>query len=135
MKNSEKLFMKIAHLFGEKSTCDRANVGCVIVKDGRIISTGFNGSLSKQPHCDEVGHLMIEGHCLRTIHAEQNALMFCARKGISVEGADAYVTHYPCVHCLKLLIQAGIKNIYYSDGYRMNENPFNNLVNAKKVEL
>lgn len=135
MKHPEKLFMKIAHLFGENSTCDRAKVGCVIVKDGRIISTGFNGSLSKQPHCNEVGHLLVEGHCIRTIHAEQNALTFCAKKGTSVDGAEAYVTHYPCSHCLKLLIQSGIKKVYYSDAYRIDENPFFDLIPSKQVRI
>lgn len=135
MKDQEKLFMKIAYLFGEKSTCDRAKVGCVIVKDGRIISTGFNGSLSKHPHCDDVGHLLVEGHCIRTIHAEQNALMFCARKGISVEGAEAYITHNPCVHCLKLLIQAGIKKVYYSERYRIEENPFNSAIAMEQINI
>lgn len=135
MKDPEKLFMKIAYLFGEKSTCDRANVGCVIVKDGRIISTGFNGSLAKQPHCDDVGHLLEEGHCVRTIHAEQNALMFCAKKGIAVDGAEAYVTHFPCIHCLKLLIQAGIKKVYYSEAYRMKENHFKGLIAIEKIIL
>jgi dCMP deaminase len=135
MKDSEKLFLKIATLFAEKSTCDRAKVGCVLVKDGRIISTGFNGSISKQPHCDDAGHLMIEGHCVRTIHAEQNALMFCAKKGISTEGAEAYSTHNPCPHCLKLLIQAGIKKAYYCHAYRMDENPFNEFMQMEQVIL
>ena len=118
MKDQDKLFIKIAQLFAEKSSCDRAKVGCVIIKAGRIISSGYNGSIAKQKHCDDVGHLMIKGHCLRTIHAEQNALMHAAKHGIAVDGCAIYTTHFPCHACLKLLIQAGIAKIYY-----LNEKP------------
>lgn len=105
-----------------RSTCDRAFVGCVLVnKDHRIISTGYNGSVAGNPHCSEVGHTMRDGHCIATIHAEMNALLYCAREGISVKDSTAYITHFPCLNCTKALIQAGIKAIYYQKGYRIDD--------------
>lgn len=121
----DSYFMKLATEVARMSTCDRLRVGCVLVKDKRIIATGFNGSISGQPHCDEEGHIYnSEGRCVRTIHAEQNALLQCAKYGISCEGATAYVTHEPCEHCLKLLIQAGIKQIVYLHEYKNKWNQF-----------
>lgn len=100
------------------ATCDRLHVGCVLVKDNRIIATGFNGSISKHDHCDDVGHLYNgEGRCIRTIHAEQNAIIQCAKHGISTDGAVAYVTHQPCENCTKFLAQSGIKKVYYRHSY------------------
>lgn len=105
-----------------RSTCDRAFVGCVLVnKDHRIVSTGYNGSIAGNPQCDEIGHAMRDGHCIATIHAEMNALLYCAKEGISVKGCSAYVTHFPCLNCTKALIQAGIVAIYYKDSYRVDE--------------
>lgn len=105
-----------------RSTCDRAFVGCVLVNsDNRIVSTGYNGSVSGNPHCLDVGHTMRDGHCIATIHAEMNALLYCAKEGISVKGCKAYVTHFPCLNCTKALIQAGISAIYYKDAYRVDE--------------
>lgn len=126
--------MNIAKLFAEKSTCDRARVGCVMVRDGRIISTGFNGSIAGQPHCDDDGHLLIEGHCIRTVHAEVNAIVFAAKNGIETNKAVVYTTHYPCAQCTKLLIVAGIKKIYYDIPYRMDENPFKHLIKLEQVK-
>lgn len=115
-------FMELARMVAKRSTCDRAYVGCVLVnKDHRIISTGYNGSIANNPHCDEVGHTMRDGHCIATIHAEMNALLYCAREGISVAGSTCYVTHFPCLNCTKSLIQAGISEIYYEIGYRMDD--------------
>lgn len=110
-------FMKIAEEVSTRATCDRLSVGCVLIKDNRIIATGFNGSISGHEHCDEVGHLMNEGGCKRTIHAELNALLQCARYGAATSGATAYVTHYPCPDCMKALNQAGIKKVYYKHFY------------------
>lgn len=136
MKDEHKLFMSIAQLFAEQSTCDRAMVGAVLVRDGRIISTGFNGSLSKQPHCSDknVGHLMVEGHCIRSVHGEMNTIIFAAKNGIETKGAVIYTTHYPCLHCLKMLIGAGIKKVYYHTPYRIDENPFKDLIASEQVE-
>lgn len=118
----EEYFMHIADSISERGTCDRAYVGCVLVnKDNRIVSTGYNGSISGNPQCDEVGHVMRDGHCIATIHAEMNALLYCAKEGISVKNTTCYVTHFPCLNCTKSLIQAGITKIYYRNGYRIDE--------------
>ncbi len=118
----EEYFIELAQTVATRGTCDRAYVGCVIVnKDNRIVSTGYNGSIAGNPHCDEVGHVMRGGHCIATMHAEMNALLYCAKEGIAVKGCTAYVTHFPCLNCTKALIQAGISAIYYHQGYRMDE--------------
>lgn len=116
-------FMNLAKLAAERSTCDRANVGAVIVNsDNRIVATGYNGSVGrKTPHCDEIGHVIRDNHCIATIHAEINCLSYCAKEGISVKGCIIYVTHFPCLNCTKALIQAGITKIYYDIDYRMDE--------------
>lgn len=114
----DSYFMKIARDVAERSTCDRAMVGCVLVVDKRILTTGFNGSPSGQPHCDEVGHLMVDGHCVRTIHAETNAIIQAALHGVSTRGATCYVTHFPCINCSKALINAGIVRLVYGVDYR-----------------
>lgn len=118
----DSYFMKIAHAVSERSTCDRAFVGSVLVLEKRILTTGFNGSPSGQAHCDEAGHLMVEGHCVRTIHAETNAIIQAALHGISTKSSTCYVTHFPCINCSKALINAGIARIVYSVAYRMDEN-------------
>ncbi len=123
-------FMKIAFTVSERSTCDRAFVGCVLVRDKRILTTGYNGSPTGQAHCDEAGHLMVEGHCVRTIHAEMNAIIQAALHGVSTRGATCYVTHFPCIHCAKALINAGIVRLVYSIAYRVDENAWNFLQTA-----
>lgn len=115
-------FMKIAYSVSERSTCDRAFVGCVLVRDKRILTTGFNGSPSGLPHCDEVGHLLVDGHCIRTIHAETNAIIQAALHGVSIKNSTCYVTHFPCINCTKELINAGINRLVYSISYRIDEN-------------
>ncbi len=115
-------FIKIAYAVSERSTCDRAHVGCVLVRDKRILTTGFNGSPVGQPHCDDVGHLMVDGHCVRTIHAEMNAIIQAALHGVSTKGATCYVTHFPCINCAKALVNAGIVRLVYHIGYRIDEN-------------
>jgi len=113
-------FLKIAYAVSERSTCDRAFVGCVLVLDKRILTTGFNGSPSGQPHCDEEGHLMVEGHCVRTIHAETNAIIQAALHGISTRGSTCYVTHFPCINCAKALVNAGVTRLVYAVAYRQD---------------
>ena len=121
-KSWNEYFMEITELVASRSTCDRAFVGCVLVnKDHRIVSTGYNGSVAGNPHCSEVGHTMRDGHCIATIHAEMNALLYCAKEGIPVKGCTAYVTHFPCLNCSKALIQAGIEKIYYKNAYRVDD--------------
>lgn len=86
-KSWNEYFMDLALNVATRSTCDRAFVGCVLVNsDNRIVSTGYNGAISGNPHCDEVGHTLRDGHCIATIHAEMNALLYCAKEGIAVKG-------------------------------------------------
>jgi dCMP deaminase len=117
----DSYFMKIASAVSERSTCDRALVGCVLVLDKRILTTGFNGSPAGGEHCDEVGHLMVDGHCVRTIHAETNAIIQAALHGVSTRNSTCYVTHLPCINCTKALINAGITRIVYAIDYRQDE--------------
>src|SRR5688572_4658067 len=113
----DEYFLEIAFSVAERSTCDRAHVGAVLVRDKRILSTGYNGSPAGLPHCDDVGHLIVDGHCVRTLHAEQNAIIQSALHGVSSEGATAYVTHQPCLTCAKMLINAGIRRVVYTGNY------------------
>ena len=93
----------------------------MVNEENRIVSTGYNGSIKGNPHCDEVGHTMRDGHCIATIHAEMNAILYCAKEGIATKNTICYVTHFPCLNCTKSLIQAGIKKIYYNEAYRMDD--------------
>ena len=130
-------FMKIARDVAARSTCDRADVGAVLVREKRILTTGFNGSPSGQPHCDEAGHLMVDGHCVRTIHAEANAIIQAALHGVSSKGATVYVTHFPCLSCAKMLINAGIVRVVYATQYRIDPNTlhFFGLANVEMLLL
>jgi dCMP deaminase len=110
-------FMGIALEVARRSTCDRARVGAIIVKDRRILTTGYNGSPAGLPHCDEIGHLMVAGHCVRTLHAEQNAIIQAALHGVGVAGGTMYVTHQPCLTCAKMIINAGIRRVVYGGHY------------------
>ena len=110
-------FMKIGTVVAQRGTCDRARVGCVLVRDRRILTTGYNGSPAGLPHCDDVGHLMVDGHCVRTLHAEQNAIIQAALHGVSTASATAYVTHQPCLDCAKMLINAGVARVVYAGDY------------------
>lgn len=110
-------FMGITFQVAKRSTCDRARVGAIIVKDRRILTTGYNGSPAGLPHCDDVGHLMVDGHCVRTLHAEQNAILQAALHGVSVRGSTIYVTHQPCLTCAKMIINAGIVRVVYAGHY------------------
>ncbi|KRO18215.1 deoxycytidylate deaminase [Lacticaseibacillus saniviri] len=114
----DQYFMTLAESIATRSTCERATVGAVFVRNHRIIATGYNGSISGDPHCDEVGHLMRDGHCIRTIHAEMNAILQCAANGVSSADATVYVTFYPCLNCTKAMIQAGVKRVVYGQPYR-----------------
>ncbi len=111
-------FMNIATEVATRSTCDRKHVGAVIVRDKTILSTGYNGSVRGLPHCDDAGHMMEDGHCVATIHAEANAIIQAAKNGVRVDGAEIYITASPCWNCFKIVANAGIKNIYYGEFYR-----------------
>jgi dCMP deaminase len=112
----DEYFMDIAEIVSSRATCNRLHVGCVIVKNKRIVSTGYNGSPSGESHCDEIGDLYNDqNRCVRTIHSEQNAILFANRHDL--QGATAYVTHQPCENCAKLLVQSGIKRVVFKNKY------------------
>tara|TARA_B110000438_G_scaffold83984_2_gene83599 strand:+ start:1397 stop:1819 length:423 start_codon:yes stop_codon:yes gene_type:complete len=111
-------FMNIAKEVSTRSTCDRKHVGAVIARDKTILSTGYNGSIKGLQHCDEIGHEMVDGHCVRTTHAEANAIVQAAKNGVSINNAEMYVTASPCYNCFKLIANSGINTIYYDEFYR-----------------
>jgi dCMP deaminase len=110
--------MNIAREVATRATCDRKHVGAVIVRDKSILATGYNGSIRGLPHCDEEGHLMEEGHCVRTVHAEANAIVQAARNGMAIDGATIYVTASPCWGCFRLIANAGIERVVFGEFYR-----------------
>ena len=107
----DEYFLKLAMLASERSTCPRMHCGCVLVKDKNVIATGYNGSIPGDDHCDNVGCLIVDNHCVRTVHAEMNALIQAAKRGHPVDGATAYVTNMACTTCAKALISAGVKRV------------------------
>ena len=113
----DQYFKKIVLATKERSPCERLQVGCLLVKDNRIISQGYNGFL---PGCSHKS-IIRDNHEQATIHAEQNAICDCAKRGVSSKDATAYITHYPCINCMKVMCAAGIKNIYYINDYRNDE--------------
>jgi dCMP deaminase len=122
-------FMTITREVAERSTCLRAKVGAVIVRDKNILATGYNGSPAGLPHCLDVGCLIyrsttpsgeVEENCFRTIHAEINAIAQAAKNGAGIRDADIYITHTPCIHCFKVLINTGIKRIFYEKPYKLH---------------
>ena len=117
----DSYFMAIATAVSTRATCPRRSVGAVIVKDKRILATGFNGSPPGHPHCTEAGCWIDDGHCVRVIHAENNAVIQGARYGISLEGAECYCTTLPCLGCAKVLVSAGITKVIYESEYRPDE--------------
>lgn len=125
--------MEIAKQVSTRATCDRLHVGAVIVKDKSILSTGYNGSISGLEHCDNVGHLMVNNHCVRTIHAEANAICQAAKNGNCTNGATIYITHSPCLNCFKLCASAGIKRIVFGKFYR--DDIVRKFANQAKIEL
>jgi dCMP deaminase len=124
-------FMNIARQVGTRSTCDRKHVGAVIVRDKTILSTGYNGSIRGSDHCDEVGHMMENGHCIATIHAEANAILQAAKNGVAINEADIYISASPCWNCFKLIANAGIRRIFYGEFYRDERS----LAMAKKLKI
>lgn len=104
-----------ALMYSTRGTCDRLRTACIIVKNNRLVGAGYNGSPRGTPHCDDVGHLMIENHCERTLHGEENAIINTQRADL--EGATAYVIATPCIRCAKMLINAGVKEVNYLGEY------------------
>ncbi|MGG1547129.1 cytidine/deoxycytidylate deaminase family protein [Bacillus paralicheniformis] len=134
-KSWDQYFMEQAELVSTRATCDRLKVGAVLVKDNRMIATGYNGSISGTAHCDGVGHLMCENGCKRTIHAELNAILQCAKYGVAADGATAYVNHYPCPSCMQALNQSGIKKVVYRHFYKHRyENDFDQGMEVVQFE-
>jgi dCMP deaminase len=111
-------FMRIAAEVSGRSTCDRKHVGAVIVRDRNILSTGYNGSIAGMPHCDEVGHMLENDHCVGTIHAEANAILQAAKNGVMINGAALYVSASPCWNCFKMVVNSGIRRICFGEFYR-----------------
>jgi len=131
MKQSDiSKFAEMAKTMASFSKADRLHVGSLIIKDGRVISSGYNGHLPGKKH----EAIMCGGHDISTIHSEQNSLMNCARLGISTKDCELFVTHFPCQLCTKLAIMAGIKKIYYLEDYRNEDNPFFNDIEIVKVK-
>ena len=114
----DEYFMAIALQVATRATCDRKHVGAVIVRDRTILSTGYNGSIRGLDHCSDAGHMMEDGHCVRTVHAEANAIVQAARNGVRIENASIYVTASPCWDCFKLIANSGIDRICFGEFYR-----------------
>lgn len=109
--------MQIARTVATRATCPRASVGCVLVRDRRILTTGYNGSPRGVPHCTDAGCILVNDHCQRTTHAEANAIVQGALHGVNLSGSIAYCTHQPCVNCTKLFISAGVVRLVYETAY------------------
>lgn len=125
--------MQIAHDVATRATCLRRKVGAVIVSEKRILTTGYNGAPHGLPHCTEVGCKIEGGHCIRTLHAEQNAIVQAALFGVSCQGAAVYVTCQPCNNCAKMIINAGIRKVVFEGDY---PDPFAlEVFGAAEVEL
>ncbi len=109
-------FKEMAILISKRSPCERLHVGCVLVKENRVISTGYNGFLPGAEHKS----IVVDNHEQATVHSEQNCITDCAKRGVNTENSIAFITHYPCINCFKILVSAGIKEIYYIDDYKNN---------------
>mgnify|MGYP001598015163 CR=1 FL=1 len=116
--NRNEYYLELASTVAQRSTCDRRHVGAIIVRNDVIIATGFNGAPRGLGHCDDVGHEMIGGHCVRTVNAEMNAIIHAAREGHSTIAGTLYCTDSPCYDCAKALINAGIEKIVYKYFYQ-----------------
>ncbi len=121
--------MTITRQVAERSTCPRAKVGAVIVRERNILATGYNGAPAGLPHCTDVGCLIyesrapggeLESNCYRSIHAEINAITQAAKNGAAIAGADVYVTHSPCIQCLKVLVNTGVRRVFYERPYKLD---------------
>lgn len=118
----EDLYLEIATSIAKRSTCNRANVGAILVRDGQILGTGYNGAPSGLPHCLDTGCDMLDGHCVRTVHAEVNAVLSAAKNGVSTRGATVYSTHKPCFRCKQVLTNAGVTEVIWVKDYQDGRN-------------
>jgi len=128
--NWDEYFIKLMKEVGKRSTCDRGRTGCIIVRDKRILSTGYAGSPNGLPHCDDVGHEFhtvfdkdgnTSKHCIRTTHAEQNAIANAAKEGVALKNSTLYCTMTPCYICAKIIINSGIKKVIAEKDYQKSE--------------
>lgn len=122
----DSYFMQMAHLVATRATCDRKHVGAVIVHERRVLATGYNGSAPGQPHCDDVGHdlVTLEGgrtNCVRTLHAEANAILQGSLYGVALRGADIYTNTFPCWPCAKMILGAGLARVFVDADYNNDE--------------
>ena len=125
MKNMERedriswdeYFSEFAILTSKRSPCKRLQVGCILVKDSRVIATGYNGFLPGSSHTS----IVRDNHEMATVHSEQNAVADCAKRGVTIQGATAYITHYPCINCFKILVASGVESIKYLEDYKNDE--------------
>ena len=126
----DEYFKQITYLVSTRSSCEKLNVGCLFVKDNRIIAQGYNGYIAG---CE---HKMVirDNHNIGTIHAEQNAITDCAKRGVSSDKCIAYISHYPCFNCMKLMVSCGICEIKYIDDYK-NDPLVNDLANEAKIQI
>ncbi|OGD56347.1 cell division protein DedD [Candidatus Berkelbacteria bacterium RBG_13_40_8] len=141
----DEYFLKLVDVVGQRSTCDRGRPGCVIVKDRRVLTTGYAGSPVGMPHCDDEGHEMqkqinddgtISEHCVRTLHAEMNAITQAAKFGISIDGATLYLKFTPCYNCAKMIVNSGIKRVVSQVKYHAGEKSISLFKRAKvKLEI
>src|SRR5258706_13046039 len=115
-------FMNIAKQVATRATCPRKHVGAVIARDRTILSTGYNGSVRGLPHCEDVGCVMEEGHCITTVHAEANAILQAAKKGVGADGSDQYTTASPGWNCFNLNANPGVRRLTYGD-FHPHERP------------
>ena len=126
----EEYFKDLVNLTATRSSCERLNVGCIFVKENRIIAQGYNGYIAGCEH----KMVMKDNHNIATIHAEQNTITDCAKRGVSSDGCTAYITHYPCYNCMKLMVSCGINSIKYINDYK-NDELVCKLANEKNIEI
>ena len=126
----DKYFKDLVNLTASRSSCERLNVGCIFVKENRIVAQGYNGYISGCEH----NMVLRDNHNIATIHAEQNAITDCAKRGVSSDGCVAYITHYPCYNCMKLMVSSGINSIKYINDYK-NDEMVCKLANEKNIVI
>ena len=134
MKNQrpswEEYFKDLVNLTATRSSCERLQVGCIFVNENRIVAQGYNGYIAGCEH----KMIMRDNHNIATIHAEQNTISDCAKRGVSSDGCTAYITHYPCYNCMKLMVSCGINSIKYINDYK-NDELVCKLANEKNIEI
>ena len=126
----DEYFKQLVTITATRSSCERLNVGCILVNDNRIIAQGYNGYISGCEH----SMIIRDGHNIATIHAEQNTIVDCAKRGVSCNNCTAYITHFPCYNCMKIIAESGIKEIKYIEDYK-NDSLVNNLANKLNITI